>query len=420
MTPIQTLEIRAGEIRKRLADIGGMADLTDETRSELDKLKLEYSDNDSRRAALTIAGDAPVTHIETRSAEGREFRALVNKSSVGEIFDASLSKRSVDGASAELQQHYGLDPNQVPLALLVKAWPDADKLETRAVTPAPGDVGQEQQSIVNYVFPQSAASFLGVDMPTVGVGEKVFPVLTSELSVGTPAENAEQGETTGAFSADVLSPGRLQASFFYSREDRARFAGMDAALRENLSAGLADGLDKAILSGTNGLFMGTNLPDHNQTTNDTFDSYLNNLCWNQIDGRYAATPGDLALVVGAATLKDLGQTYRNTSVDRSALDRLMELTSGVRVSAHVPAPATNRQNAVIRRGMSMTAVAPVWEGITIIPDEVTKAKAGQIVITAVMLYAMKVLRTGAGLVKQAPTTLKGGAPWENMRPLRAV
>ena len=102
MTPIQTLEIRAGEIRKRLADIGGMADLTDETRSELDKLKLEYADNDSKRAALTIAGDAPVTHIETRSAEGREFRALVNKANVGEIFDAALSKRSVDGASAEL------------------------------------------------------------------------------------------------------------------------------------------------------------------------------------------------------------------------------------------------------------------------------------------------------------------------------
>lgn len=400
MKPIQQLEIRSGEIRQRLSVIGGMAELTDETRSELDKLKLEYSDNDSRRAALTIAGDAPVTHIETRSAEGREFRALVNKSNVGEIFDAALGKRAVDGASAELQKHYGLDPNQVPLALLVRSWPDADKLETRAATPAPNDVGQVQQSIVPYVFPMAAAMFLGVDMPTVPVGDTVFPVLTSELTVGTPAENAEQGETTGAFSADVLSPSRIQASFFYSREDKARFAGMDSALRENLSTGLADGLDKAILSGTNGLFAGTNLPNNNVTVNDTYDSYLSHLCWDQIDGRYAAMPSDLAMVVGAATLKDLGQTYRNTSVDRSALDRLMELTSGVRVSAHVPFPATNRQNAVIRRGMSMTATAPLWEGITIIPDEVTKAKAGQIVITAVMLYAMKVLRTGAGLVKQ--------------------
>ena len=402
MTPIQLLEIRSGEIRKRLADIGGMDELTDETRSELATLKTEYTDNDSRRAALTIAGDAPVvTHIETRSSsEGREFRALLDKANVGEIFDAALSKRSVDGASAELQQHYGLNQNQVPLALLVRSWPDADALETRAVTPAPANVGQEQQSIVPYVFPQSAASFLGVSMPTVGVGEAVFPVLTKELDVRTPAESADADETTGTFSADVLSPSRIQASFFYSREDRARFSGMDAALRENLSEGLADGLDKAILSGTNGLFTGTNLPNNAQTTDDTFDSYLNNLCWNQIDGRYAAMASDLALVVGASTLKDLGQTYRNTSVDRSALDRLMELTSGVRVSAHVPAPASNRQNVVIRRGMSATAVSPVWEGITIIPDEVTKAKQGEIVITGVMLYAMKVLRTGAGLVKQ--------------------
>ena len=182
----------------------------------------------------------------------------------------------------------------------------------------------------------------------------------------------------------------------------------DAALRQNLTEGLDDGLDAEILNGTNGLFTGTNLANNNQTTNDTFDSYLSNLCWNQIDGRHAAMASDLSMVVGAATLKDLGATYRNTSVDRSALDRPMELTSGVRVSAHVPVPATNRQNVVIRRGMSMTAVAPVWEGITIIPDEVTRAKAGQLVITAIMLYAMKVLRTGAGLVKQGTGPQLGG------------
>ena len=247
MTPIQQLEIRAGEIRKRLSDIGAMAELSDETRSELDKLKVEYQDSDARRAALTIAGDAPVTHVETRSSEGREFRALVDKANVGEVFDAALSKRSVDGASAELQKHYGLDPNQVPLAMLVKNWPDDDDLETRAVTPAPSDVGAMQNSIIPYVFPQSAATFLGVSQPTVGVGEAVYSVLTKELDVRTPAENADADETTGSFSADVLSPSRIQAAFFYSREDRARFAGMDSALRENLAEGLDDGLDEAIL-----------------------------------------------------------------------------------------------------------------------------------------------------------------------------
>ena len=348
-----------------------------------------------------IANPEPESRVVKGSPEGRELRQLIDKSNVGEIFDAALGKRAVDGASAEIQKHYGLDVNQVPLAMLVKDWPGDDDLEKRAVTPAPGNVGQEQNSIVPYVFPQSAAAFLGVVMPTVPVGEAVYPILTKELDVRTPAENAEADETTGSFSGRrLIASAVFKLLSCLQREDRSRFAGMDAALRQNLIEGLDDGLDAEILNGTNGLFAGTNLSNNNQTTNDTFDSYLSNLCWNQIDGRYAAMASDLSMVVGAATLKDLGATYRNTSVDRSALDRLMELTSGVRVSAHVPVPATNRQNVVIRRGMSMTAVAPVWEGITIIPDEVTQAKKGQLVITAVMLFAMKVLRTGAGLVKQ--------------------
>ena len=155
------------------------------------------------------------------------------------------------------------------------------------------------------------------------------------------------------------------------------------------------------MTGTNGLFTATNLPDNDVAAADTFDTYLSNLVWKQVEGRYAAMASDLRIVCGSGTFADLGSTYRNNSVDRSALDRLMELTGGVMVSAHVPAvDSNNRQDAVIMRGMSMTAVAPMWEGVTIIPDEVTKAANGQIVITAVMLYAVKILRTAAGLVKQ--------------------
>ena len=387
MNRILELELRQSEARQELADL-----LEKEPDSEkIGELNVEMRSLDRQLMAQKLVSPEPETKTVTGTPEGRELRQLVSRSNVGEIFDAALERRSIDGATRELQEHYHLAPNQVPLHLL------GGQMETRAVTPAPGDVGQDQQTIVGYMFPMSAASFLGIAMPTVPVGEAVYPVLTSELSVKTPAENAEADETTGAFSADVLSPSRIQAAFFYSREDRARFMGMDEALRQNLTEGLSDGLDDAIITN---LHTGTNLPNNPQTTNDDFDSYLSNLVWNQIDGRYASMTGDLAMVVGAATYKDLGATYRNTSVDRSALDRIMELTSGVRVSAHVPAPTNNRQNVIIRRGMSMTAVAPVWEGITIIPDEVTKAKAGQIVITAVMLYAVKVLRTAGGLVKQ--------------------
>lgn len=399
MTPLQTAEVRAGEIRIRLAELAAETELTDEHRAELDALRNEYTDTERRMAALRIT-ESHQTPIESRTAEGGEYRAMLERANVGGVFDALLNHRAVTGVEAELQQHHGLAGNQLPLDLIRGAGRmGGGPIEERAVTPAPSNVGQNQQPVIPYVFPQAAAAFLGVDMPTVGVGEAVFPVLTGTLDVGTPAENAAQTETTGAFSADVLTPSRLQASFFYSREDRSRFMGMDEALRMNLSDGLADGLDKQIIAGTNGLLTGTNLPNNNATAVDTFDTYESRFVWNQVDGRYASMATDLALVVGQATYGDMASNYRGPAMDGNALDRITRSTAGIRVSAHVPAVAADKQNAVIRRGMSPAAVAPIWEGVTIIPDEVTKAANGQIVITAVMLHAVKVLRTAAGLVK---------------------
>ena len=391
MTPIMELEIRAGEIRKRLSAIGGMADLTDEIRSEMETLRREYQDNETRQAALKIGGIESAPPIETRTSEGRDFRRLVDRANVGEIFDNVINHRAVEGATAELQKHFNLDTNQVPLALLVRSWP-TEELETRAVTPAPGDVSQNMASIIPYVFPDACATFLDVNMPTVGVGEAVYPVLSSTLTVNTPAENATSAETTGSFTAEVLSPSRLQASFFYSHEDRARFAGMDSALRENLSMGLSDGFDKVILAGTNGLFTGTVLANHNVTAETSYDLYLSQLVYDRIDGRYASGSGDVKMVMGSSVYAKAGATYRNASVDRTVLDRMMDITGGVKVSAHVPAAASNRQNVVIKRGSAMSMTAPVWSGVTIVPDEITKVANGQIVITAIMLYAVKLLR----------------------------
>ena len=60
----------------------------------------------------------------------------------------------------------------------------------------------------------------------MGVGDAVFPVLTANAVPGVPAAGAKpsgtgidsEGATTGAFSAEVLSPGRIQAAFFYNRD----------------------------------------------------------------------------------------------------------------------------------------------------------------------------------------------------------
>ena len=163
---------------------------------------------------------------------------------------------------------------------------------------------------------------------------------------------------------------------------------------------LADGLDKEVVAGGDGLLSGTNLSNNAASAVTTFAGYLEDLAYGRIDGTYAAMTSELRIVMGAGTYAHAGSVYRNTSVDRTVLDRLMELTGGVRVSGHVPAVSnTNKQNAVIRRGMRRDMVAAVWEGVTLIPDEVTKAANGQIVVTAVMLHAVKLLRS-AGFYKQ--------------------
>ena len=184
-------------------------------------------------------------------------------------------------------------------------------------------------------------------------------MLTTSADVGTPAENANQDETAGGFTADVLAPGRLQASFFYSREDRARFMGMDSALRDNLSMALSDKLDQQILAGDEGLLDGTNLANHAAAAITTFANYVSDFAYARVDGKYSTGLEELRVVMGAATFAHAGTTYRHQNADDIALDRIMAITGGVKVSAHVPAVAASKQNALIRLGMRRDMVAPI-------------------------------------------------------------
>ena len=253
----------------------------------------------------------------------------------------SWSTGASSGAIAEVQKERGLAANALPVEML---------MEKRAVTPAPGDVGQSQSEITGFVFPQSVAAFLGIPSAIVPVGDATFPVLTSDPAAGVPAENAAQSETTGAFTADVLTPKRIQASFFWSREDAARMAGMGDALREALQGGLADKLDSEIMVGTNGVLTGTNLNDHAQAAASTYANYVAELLYARVDGRYAFDLADIRVVMGAATFGNAAGKLP-TNGEENALARIRNDSGGVRVSAHVPGVVSSKQNAVVRLGI---------------------------------------------------------------------
>ena len=101
---------------------------------------------------------------------------------------------------------------------------------------------------------------------------------------------------------------------------------------------------------------------------------------------------DVRLAIGSATLADWGGLFRGDNGDRSLVEALREISGGVQVNPHAAAVASNKQDVLIRRGMRRDIVVPMWEGVTLIPDEVTRADTGEIVLTAVMLAAFKVVR----------------------------
>ena len=392
MKASQRVALEMSEKREKLNGLLGVDELSDEQRTEMGTLTSRLQELETEaRAAILAEGETTVTKTTVTDGEGDELRSLIGRANIGAIFEATLEHRATSGAEAELQAHFRVAANTIPLALL----------ETRAVTAAPGQVAQNQAAIIPGVFPMSCAAFLAVDLPTVPVGDAVFPVLSTNADVGVPAENAAQSETTGSFAADVLSPGRLQASFFYSREDRARFSGMDAALRSNLSDALSDALDKQILVGTEGLLTGTKLPNHNVTAVTSYAGYRSELGYSRVDGTFAGSVGDIRIVMGASTYGHAAGVFRSANAgDRAALEDLMGVTGGVKVSAHVPAATgAHKQECVIRLGSRRDMVAAIWEGVTLIPDEITLAANGQIKITAVMLHAIKILRE-AGFYKQ--------------------
>ena len=262
------------------------------------------------------------------------------------------------------------------------------RVEHRAVTPAPANVAASQQPIVQPVFATGDAAFLNVAQPRVPVGDAVFPILTSRPTVGGPHRDATAvAETTGTFTADVLKPARLQASFFWNRTDAARFAGMGEALRMALNAGLSEALDQEVIDQ-----IVTDVARTDAAAIDSFTSYRKRLVYDRLDGRFAKSETALRILMGPKTASHMATFYQNNG-DETILDSVRRITGGVQLSALIAPVAVNKQDAIVRRGSLNDAVAPVWEGVQLIPDEITLASTGQIKVTAVMLAAFKVTRT---------------------------
>ena len=391
MTILQKLQLRQSEIRQAINTLLGNDARTDDQQGELEKLTGEGQKIEPELRAALIAAPDPEEVLVKGDAETRELAQLTERANVGDILSATFEKRQTTGEAAELQKHHGIGSHQIPLEMLRVN----RGVEERAAATVPASIGDSVQSeVVTPVFASGDGAFLGIERPTVAVGDTAFPVLSTLPSVKGPFSGSDEAAQTDAtFVANNLSPERLQASFSYRRTDAARFAGLDASLRLALSGGLEEKLDQQAIEGTDGLLTGTNLPNNNVNAVTTFQLYLSGLLYGRVDGRYARTPGDVRMIVGAGTFTHASAAYKGNNSDESGVERLQEKSGGLMVSAHVPDVASSKQNALIRLGMERgAAVQPMWQGVSLVVDEFTRAAFGEVIVHAVLLANFAITR----------------------------
>ena len=397
MTRLQKLQLEQSEIREKMGGLLDKEDKTAEDRTEMGQLSKRAQDLEIEvRAAIVI--DEPETEVDTDTdnPEARELASLRRRSSMYDFLDEVVYGRAVEGASAEFRQAIlGEDKHgYFPLDLLLD---DTDQLETRAdaVTNIGTAIQENQQSIAARVFARGAAAYLGVMMPSVPVGTTSYPRITSGTSADVRSPGKELDGTVATLDTVSINPVRLTASYTYSSESLTKIVGFEDALRSDLQAVMMDKYDALAINGQ--AVSGTDSPavdgiiskltdPTNPSDIADWEDYLAAYD-DRVDGKYAMTSEEVRLLVNTNTYQQaLGLTVGTQGRAGLLRDRLPR--ERFRVSANMPATASNIATAIAyafgARNLARGFVMPTWRGIELIPDRITKAKAGQRVLTAIM------------------------------------
>lgn len=392
MRKSQTIALELSEVRQQI-NKDPDAENAPELRAR--SLSLETDWREAVRREEREDAEAQAEHANGANGDGEpaELRALVSGVRCGAYLSAVASGGQIEGREQELNQHLGLTGNTVPWEALAPIEQRAD-----ATTAPPSGSNIPQQSILERVFARSDTAFLGVAMPSVGVGEPSYPV----FSAGATAEQLDTGASgkdieAATITATSVSPKRIQARYRLSAEGAATFPGLESALRSDLTNALQESFDKRMVAdnllGASGL---TNPTD--PTAKVAWQTGWNSLV-ELVDGRYSYSVDELRMVVGAKSYQTFETLYlgavANRQTEVSLNDKLMSRLGGYRVSAHVPAPASDIQPSIVALGSHRACVAPIWQGVRLIRDEVTRANEAEVVVTAVMLAGFLMLRQDA-------------------------
>lgn len=413
MTARHRIEIAQSERRQKVNELLGVETRSAEQQTELETLTSQLQAGEVELRAA-IAAEPPETRTATVDSETRELRALQGRAELRNALERVVGGNPIDGAESELAQARGLRAgNMIPFDLLDPgpiehraADPD---VETRAdvTTTDTADINAvDQHMILRRVFARSGTATLGVGMQNVPIGERVYPVLTGGAQAEFVAADAAKDAQAATFDAIQAEPRRLQSRYKLRVEDTARIMGFEPALRADLGATMRDRLDAVTLGPGDAQLRGflATLANGGLAATDDPNAVIDYegglaLAAAGVDGRYGGMESECAIVVGAESYRKLA-TVTHAGSGTTASRYLTGMLRAFMASANIPAasnaPANIQEGILARLGAAiMAAVCPMWQGITLIRDEITGADEGHILITARALYSFKVLYPAA-------------------------
>ena len=408
MTLKTKLELERSQLRKRAAELAGLESPTEEQQAELEGLPKQSADLESRYQAAILAEPAPegakpqlqqtAGPRPAQPPEVREAAELQGRVESRSYLSALCNDRALEGAEAEYSAALGLQGNTLPWAMLLPPEARAD-----ASSAAPATVGAMQASILNRVFANGAAAYLGASMVNVGPGDQVYHQITSTNSAAFQAVGSGSDIPALTVGDTTAAPKRVQLQARFRKETLARVADYEAAVSADLRGAVLEKLDQVVIAGggTNepsGLVAASTAPS--DPTAVTNWAGLLDQTGKMVDGRYAVDAQAVKWLWGTGTFALAASALPSTGgVGATALQALRDLAGGVRVSAHIPATGSNKIDTCIAYRSSGTAqrgpalIVPAWlGGLEVIRDNVTRAKEGETILTAAMLVDVVVRR----------------------------
>ena len=380
------IALRLSEIRQQLNEWP-----EDGKAEELDTLTTEYRQQEAEYRAALVTEDSESGSIRNnQDGESAEMRRLRKDASLSNYMLASMARRGVTGAEAELNQALGIIETDFPLDLIAP--------EVRAAID--GDSETNQGSWVDAVFHETAAMRLGITFPSVEAGISSFPVTTAGPSGAQQPRAGAQAAGTLTVGIKELKPTRHVTHANYQVEDAARLPGLADALLRHMRMQMTEEIDKIIFlggdaSGTEADIAG--LSAHASVSESTI-SQTNKVKADEtlkvfaalIDGQYAASPADLRVVTaeGANTLW-MTQIHNSAASNQTISQFLREsgITWTTRGDIEV-ASANGDFGAFIglARGIEGAGVAPHWMNATLVTDPYSGAASGTVAISFTTLW----------------------------------